>query len=255
MMTRTLIQQYASSMVSGLMGRVTALKELNHRPAKGELRELFISAVLRSFLTQQFGLGSGVVVNQRGVESNQIDIVIYDNRIVPPLIREQRLGVYPAESVLATIEVKSNLTKAELLKAESAARNLLGSVYDPSASIYSDFTQFRPICAIIGFYGNGVRELADPAQGGSWVKTNRITGLNCMCLVNKWSWIIVNEAWAPQMHDNTTESNDETKRFIAVLLDNIRTRSEARLDLMRREHKDWLGAYIRDQNLFGTREA
>jgi hypothetical protein len=44
---------------------------------------------------------------------------------------------------------------------------------------------------------------------------------------------------------------EETKRFIAVFLDNLRTRSEVRLQRMSQfAHKDWIGIYIRDQRLF-----
>ncbi len=244
-MARTLIQQYASSMVGGLMGRVTSLRGLDHRLTKGELRELFVSGVLRSFLTEQFDIGCGVIVNQRGAQSRQTDVIIYDNRIVPPFIREQRLGVYPAESVLATIEVKSRMTKAELLRAESSALDLKRDVYDQAASIYPDFATFTPLCAVLGFYGNGVKELTRQDAGRDWLASN-VNSLDYMCLVNKWSWMTVQRQWAPQMGDPDGESFDETKRFLAVLLDNVRTHSEARLNVMREEHRDWLGAYIRE---------
>ncbi len=245
-MPRTLIQQYASSIVSGLMGKIVSLRDLNHKLTKGELRELFISEILRAFLTKQFDVGSGVVINQKGFQSNQIDIIIYDNRILPPFIREQHLGIYPAESVLATIEVKSNLTKYEILKAEKSASKLKNEIYSPESSIYSDFKEFRPTCAVIGFYGRGVKALANNITGRTWIKGN-INNLSYLCLVNKYSWInMLETGWTSEMYDNNLRSNNETKRFIAVLLDNIRTQSEKRLSLMREEHKDWLGAYLRD---------
>ena len=53
--------------------------------------------------------------------------------------------------------------------------------------------------------------------------------------------------WTGHYADQT---NDETKRFIAVLLDNIRTHSERRLNILSKSHNDWLGIYIRDQKLF-----
>jgi uncharacterized protein DUF6602 len=64
-MPRTLIQQYSSSIIRGLMGRIKSLTHLDHRLTKGELRELFISEVLKSFLTKQFDIGSGVIINQK----------------------------------------------------------------------------------------------------------------------------------------------------------------------------------------------
>lgn len=53
------------------------------------------------------------------------------------------------------------------------------------------------------------------------------------------------------------DNNEETKAFVAVLLDNIRTFSQRRyLSLVR--HVDWLSIYIRDQsairNIFELRK-
>ena len=108
-MKRTIIQKHSTSIVRGLAERINALVDLDHKLTKGELRELFISNILAQFLTNQFGIGSGIIVNQAGKQSNQTDIIIYDNRIIPSFIREKHIGVYPAECVIATIEVKSNL--------------------------------------------------------------------------------------------------------------------------------------------------
>ena len=52
--------------------------------------------------------------------------------------------------------------------------------------------------------------------------------------------------WTGHMVDKT---NHETKRYIAVLLDNIRTNAERRIKILEK-HNDWLGIYIRDQKLF-----
>jgi hypothetical protein len=254
-MPRTLIQQYSSSIIRGLMARIISLTHLDHKLTKGELRELFISEVLKSFLTKQFDIGSGVIINQKGAQSDQTDIIIYDNRILPPFIREQYLGVYPAESVLATIEIKSNLIKREILNAEKSALKIRNNVYSSESSIYSDFKEFRPTCAVIGFYGRGVKELTSNDTGKTWIKDN-IYNISYLCLVNEYSWInMLETGWTPEMCDKDLKSNNETKRFIAVLLDNIRTQSEKRLSLMRGEHKDWLGAYLRDWDLGKTKRA
>ncbi len=245
-MSRTLIQQHSSSILGGMIGRIESLKDLDHRLTKGELRELFISTILRSFLTSQFDIGTGIIINQKGAQSNQTDIIIYDNRILPPFIREQQLGVYPAESVLAAIEVKSCLNKSAILNAETSSSTLKKVVYDPNSSIYPEFNEFIPVCAIIGFYGTGVKDLRGKDEGKAWIGKN-INNLDYLCLVNKWSWInIVATGWTPEFHNKKLKSSNETKRFIAVLLDNIRSRSEMKLNIMRQNHRDWLGSYIRD---------
>jgi hypothetical protein len=61
-------------------------------------------------------------VNGVAEQSCQTDIIIYDNRIVPPFIRKQNMGVYPIHSVIATVEIKTKLNKKELVEAEDAAK-------------------------------------------------------------------------------------------------------------------------------------
>ena len=58
-MGRTLIQKHSTAIVRALIERVSALSDLGHRLTKGELRELFVSNILASFLTNQFSVGSG----------------------------------------------------------------------------------------------------------------------------------------------------------------------------------------------------
>lgn len=246
-MERTLIQKYTSSIIRGLFERAMDLKKLDHNVTKGQLRELFVSNTLKTFLTKQFDIGSGVIINKNGIPSNQTDIIIYDNRIVPPFIKEQQIGVYPAESVIATIEVKSRLTKSELLKSEKSAKKLHEEVYNPEFTNYEDLKDVKPLCSIIGFYGSGARELSRENNGKKWLE-QKIDHLILICLINRYSWIKFNgKGWVYGPKDKKT--NEETKRFISVLLDNIRTQSEIRLRKItpneEKKHKDFLGSYIR----------
>lgn len=248
-MERTLLQQYFSAIVRTLVEMSDALSDIDHRLTKGQLREFLVSRILSAFLTSEFGIGTGIVVNKNGEESNQIDIIIYDNRILPPFIKEQSLGVYPAESAIATIEVKSRLTKTALLKAEEDAKKLKQIVFNPKASLYKRITKYKalyeaiPLCAIIGFYGSGVKELSKNA-GETWLN-EKIKYLFDICLVKKYCWAKVGgKGWTVSRYDKKT--NEETKRFVALLLDNIKTCSQNRFRLLPEEgHLDLFSAYIR----------
>lgn len=252
-MTETLIQQFASSVMRGMLERAETLSGLRHDLLKGELRELFVSTVLRSFLTAQFDIGSGVVVNQRGEESDQTDIIIYENTILPPLIRAQHLGVYPAECVLATVEIKSWLTRRELLKSEASARKVHEHIYSTEASIYPNDRFPKPRCAVFGFYGTGAKELSAQGRGAQWLDEN-IKNLTYVALARRYSWIhMLRQGWVRRGAD--PESCEEIKRFISVLLDNVRTCSQMRLATMARKHRDWLSVYLRTQDVFAPKQA
>ena len=75
-MQRTLIQIYSSSAIKALVEKIDDLYHLDHKLTTGELRELFISNIFNSFLTSQFSIGSGIIINQEGEQSKQTDIII-----------------------------------------------------------------------------------------------------------------------------------------------------------------------------------
>jgi len=73
-MSENLIKKYSTSVIKDFIERANDLKELKHKLTKGELKELFISRVLKSFLPSQFDIGSGIVVNGVAEQSRQTDI-------------------------------------------------------------------------------------------------------------------------------------------------------------------------------------
>ncbi len=248
---RTLIQKDSSSVIGGMLERIETISGMDHRLTKGELRELFVSGVLKKFLSSQFDVGSGIIINHRGDQSKQTDIVIYDRRILPPFIKEQSIGVYPAESVIATLEVKSHLRKKDLESAESAANHLHSVVYGSRGYLYKNYPllMYKPLCGVIAFYGKGAKELSAVETGKAWLNEN-IVYLFLICIANKYSWAKVGSptpTWGIKEGDRRT--HEETKRIVTILLDNIRTLGEKRLAALSlsETHYDWLSIYLRDQ--------
>ena len=89
-------------------------KLFNHRGEKGEFREQIISNLLKPFLPDCYGLGSGEIFSVDGEVSNQIDVVIYDNVYSNVLFKGMNSSLFPCESVYGEIEIKSFLSKDEL---------------------------------------------------------------------------------------------------------------------------------------------
>jgi hypothetical protein len=75
---------------------------------------------------------SSDLVDHYGNQSNELDIILYDERITPPVLLTASEGIVPCHSVLATIDVKAGLNKTELKKAVENARSvkLLKYEYD-----------------------------------------------------------------------------------------------------------------------------
>src|SRR5882724_8559046 len=83
---------------------------VEHPGLVGRIREVTIERLLAPMLPAGFQAGTGKVVNNRGDQSNEVDIVIYNGSVLPPVLYSQRDGVFPIESSYYAIEVKSRLT-------------------------------------------------------------------------------------------------------------------------------------------------
>lgn len=98
---------------------------LTHQGVKGAILETLIGQLFTPLLPADIGVGTGLIIESyEGSLSNQIDIVLYDRSILPPILYDGKLGIFPIESVLYTIEVKTTLTANDLETAHESAKRL-----------------------------------------------------------------------------------------------------------------------------------
>jgi hypothetical protein len=90
--------------------------QLAHPGLVGKVRQILIEALLVPLLPDGFRIGTGKVTNSNGYLSAETDVIIYDRRSVPPVLYDEKHGLFPIESVYYVIEVKSTLGAAELEK-------------------------------------------------------------------------------------------------------------------------------------------
>jgi len=260
----TLIQDNSKRIIEDLVEKseiFSAVEDggIANTTVKGSLREIFISDVLKLFLPTHFGVGSGMITNHYGKQSNQTDVIVYDKRVLPPFMHRGRIGIYPAESVIATIEVKSYLRNKELEAAEKSAQRLHEETYNKKG-FHEDYRlvyqaiNIKPICGVIGLRQNEGAVfsdlLVDGVEGRN--RLNSVKYLSAICHANKYSWInfdrpeyaqSANEGWK---HD-VGNPPQETIRFIALMVDRIRTLSEYRIHEFSNGHRDWISIYTREQ--------
>lgn len=92
--------------------------QIKHNSSKGTFRENALWEFLsEGRLPKKYGVGSGEIVGLEKATSRQSDIIIYDNLDGIPLIYSESNQVFPVESIYGTIEVKSSLSKDELITA------------------------------------------------------------------------------------------------------------------------------------------
>lgn len=85
----------------------------DHKTLIGTVREKLFSEQLRAILPPSVTIGSGEVIAHDGKKSKQQDVVIFDSRY-PRIESAEGVSLFPIEGVIATIEIKSKLTRESL---------------------------------------------------------------------------------------------------------------------------------------------
>jgi hypothetical protein len=93
---------------------------INHWGEDGGYKEAVLKSVIKRYLPEKYRIATGFVVRQSGIKdehthSKQIDLLVYDTNF-PVLFKEDDFVIVTSDSVVAIIEVKSNLQNADLIK-------------------------------------------------------------------------------------------------------------------------------------------
>jgi hypothetical protein len=91
-------------------------KQVKHAGSRGTVRENVLRAFLeKGRLPERYGIGSGEIVSRVRETSQQSDLIIYDRLNGVTLLYDENTQVYPIDCVYGIVEVKSALSKKELL--------------------------------------------------------------------------------------------------------------------------------------------
>jgi len=122
----TLLQDHLRAVENTLLAQSHILANAGHPQHKGTPRENFLKIFLINHLSERVAIGLGEIIDARTQASeprHQNDIIIY-RRNFPRITFDHTISAYLAESVVATIDVKSTLSKDELVKAVRAAHDI-----------------------------------------------------------------------------------------------------------------------------------
>jgi hypothetical protein len=187
-----LYRELVLSRVVAAIGAAKAVGGIGHPGVKGHLREIVIRELLRPLLPLDVGLGTGVVVSVDDRHSSEQDVVMFDRRILPPIVLEQATGVFPIESVLFCVEVKSVLTASELRSAHDNAVALEQFSYHTGTFGCADIPQPQEGIRLI----NAVFALDSDLTGSGKTEVQRYDevrgcadpGIRSLCVVGKGNW-------------------------------------------------------------------
>jgi hypothetical protein len=197
---------------------------VEHDGEKGGFREFFMVNFLRPLLPHQFGVGSGVVVDASSRQSRQTDVIIYDRRKLPPLLLAGDRGLFPIDSVLCSIEVKSCM-KADHFRPMIEAAQLLttpehGGLRIATPGSGQDQTTIYPLCAAFAYTSDAkekdeFQRLEEQVRSGS-------DYLRVLCVLDKGTWVRGQE---PHLSANRGQN---AVAFVRALLNRLEEVSASR---------------------------
>ena len=220
--------------VQAAMGAAGAVTSITHKGLKGQLREIVIRDLFCPLLPSDVGVGTGGIISTDNRQSRQQDVVIYDKRILPPILLERVNGVFPIESVLYTIEVKSKITANEMKTSHESATELRGFTYqsgdyDESGKSTQHLVT-RLISCVLAFDTDLVLDGKNDIERYDEIRGSADPAIRAICVVGKGYWYWSEKRW--KTWDRTYDF-EEVVGFIAGVMNTYRmvaaTRKEPRL--------------------------
>ncbi|MGD8446752.1 MAG: hypothetical protein PVH85_33195 [Desulfobacterales bacterium] len=232
------LRNYTKAIIESCISQAKSLSKKGQKIKKDALREAFIYDLLKHFLPPFFGVDSGIVINNKGNESKEIDLIFYDARMLPPFLENGDLSIYPIESVVAVGEVKRYLSEKDIKKSDTNAQYLLENIWKKNKWVGNKPPDL-PFQCLFAFGGDKIKGLEK--SNNEWIE-KYIMHLVLICSVGNFSWAKVNNKWKT---GNSDKNYKEIRRFMTILIENLITVSNKRWIWSLETCPDWLGPYVR----------
>jgi hypothetical protein len=213
---------------------------VEHDGEKGAFREFFITQLIQPLIPIHFSVGSGVVVDWWGRQSRQSDVIIYDRRKLQPILLAGTRGLFPIDSVLAVIEVKSRLKATDYVNLVEAGRRFspYSEIENPMgllikrAGILPENQAIYPAFAVFAYTSDAPKK--DEGKRIEERTTANSHYIKLIGVLDKGVWSLENQQWKKHTDIGI---EDVSARFLVMILnrleDTARSRGDYRL-------QDWL---------------
>lgn len=221
-----------------MIGAAQSLKSVTHSGLKGSLREVFVRDLLEPLLPPQYIIGTGQIISAYGQTSGQTDIVVCDRRVLPPLLFDRFQGIFPIETVLATIEVKSRIDATELEMAHKAAAKIACFAHAPPVGkvTHDEKHEIEHVLNFVFAFDtdlalNGKTELERYAE----LYKDDEPPIRAICVVDRGFWCRADNEW----HEYTCSGpNGEVVGMVAALVNACQRVAGTRLQPNIRDYID-----------------
>lgn len=205
----------------------TIQRRLMHAPTKGNAEEDVWMEWIEQYLPKRYTINRGFVLDSKGYQSQQLDIIIFDRQYSPLIYKQCDTILVPIESVYAVIEVKTKISKTEMEDAGQKIASVRQLYRSPSQPVWHAGGKHAP--KKHGYiYGYVVAISSSWQDKGLWenIKSNLPRSKDYFidggCIVNSGSFA------ANYKKQKITISNTESKDqalfgFLGVLFEDLKT--------------------------------
>jgi hypothetical protein len=225
----TAYRDLALGRISSTIAAAQAVATVKHQGLKGQLREIFVRDLLRPLLPLYIGIGTGEIITADNNHSPQQDVVVYDTRLLPPFLADPSVGLFPVESVLYAIEVKSELNTSELKKVHENATVLKSFNYRPGRHDEAlnpiHHKLLRLVAAVFAFSTDLTGNNASEAERYKRLHGDEEPPIQQLCIAGKGAW-----GWrAQEWHEiPSAHQFQEVLIWLTVLRHDVQRISETR---------------------------
>lgn len=229
------------SKIESAVAQAMAVKGVSHKVLKGKILEILIKDLFRPLLPSDIGVGTGQIIEWYNKRlSNQQDIILYDKSILPPILFESDSGIFPIESVLYTIEVKTTLNASGLRSSHEAAKQLNNFCYLPGLKNgycnekHHRIEKVRSVMFALNsdLSGTGKNEVERYRE----IYKDDYPYLGAICVIGREYWFEKKGSWVKLQ---ASEKYDEVLGFIGGVMNTYKKVADSR-------HEPYLGNYIID---------
>lgn len=225
--TNNLIRERFLTAIGGAIKEADDAGKVDHSGLAGQFREIVLSKMLVPILPPEVKCGTGKLTDMNGKLTKQIDIILYSKQILPPSLYDEKNGIFPVESCLYSIEVKSTVTSQELKLAIENARSirklsLLPTTHLVAGDEITKPTVF-PITALFGFSsdlsGNGKNDLDRYREWDE--KADEDPAIGVICIRGKGYWYFSGRKSKQWKYFPSTSDFEEVLCFFGGLTNTI----------------------------------
>jgi|SRR6056297_570515 len=213
---KNILQTRFKLIITGAICEAKTAAGIDHPALSGTIREILVEQMLQPALSPEVRFGTGKLLDNNGNLSKQMDIVLYSPKILPPGLFDERTGLFPMESCLYTIEVKSKLNATNLKEAINNAKS--SRLLSPANTFYFNGMKSTtsgtplPIHALFAFdsdlEGSGKSELDRYIE----IDPSRSPAISVICVVGKGYWYSGEEGW---QYYQASDDHTEVLSFLA----------------------------------------